>query len=120
MCPSPVSPHPQAKAQQAFLQAKIQQSRLATSKAQREVYVGNLIPGTITRDQILRFFNESMAAVFPDGGRPVYHINMHTGGKYCFVEFKDPEMTELALELDGFQLLGNSITVARPNKLKSS
>ena len=40
---------------------------------------------------------------------------MHTGGKYCFVEFKEKEICTQALDLNGFVLLGCALQVARPN-----
>ena len=64
---------------------------------------------------MFRFFNDSIAAVFPHCSRPVFNINMHTGGKYCFVEFKDREMCTAALDLNGFSLLGCVLSVNRPN-----
>jgi len=79
-----------------------------------QVYVGNIQPGSINKDQIIRLFNESLTAVFPNCNLPVCGINMHSGGKYCFLEFRDKDLCTAALDLDGFQILGLTLSVKRP------
>ncbi|QDZ23341.1 RRM domain-containing protein [Chloropicon primus] len=104
----------QALARKAFLEAQQQQQQRKSSKCEREVYVGNIQPGSINKDQIIRLFNESLTAVFPNCNLPVCGINMHSGGKYCFLEFRDKDLCTAALDLDGFQILGLTLSVKRP------
>jgi splicing factor U2AF subunit len=127
--PTPSAPAPsatpatlaeeQAKAQAAFLKQQAERAQMATNKSQRELYVGNLIPHVVTREHLSRFFNESLAAVFPNKQgkdlQPVVHLNMHTGGKYCFVELRDVDMATVALDLNGMTLLGCTLNIGRPS-----
>ena len=86
-----------------------------------QLYVGNLIPHQIKREHLVRFFNESLAAVFPRSSsqghelQPVVNINMHTGGKYCFVELREVDMATVALDLNGMTLLGCTLNIGRPS-----
>ena len=83
-----------------------------------QVYVGNLVPGKITKQNLEFFFNQTMATVFPkyarDGMQAVLNVNMHSEGKYAFVELRDPELATAALELNGVQLLTVQLNLGRP------
>ena len=83
------------------------------------MYIGNLIPGQVRKEHIRRLFDESLSQVYPKystpGLQPVVSINMHTGGKYCFVELRDEEMADLALDLNGMELLGCTLNVGKPS-----
>ena len=62
----------QLRARQLVLQQQAASAVAAASKTQREVYVGNLMPGLVTGDMLRQLFNSTMAAAFPDkivGGR---------------------------------------------------
>ena len=102
----------------AYLDAQRLEVDKSCQKCERELHVGNLTPGQINRDQLYKFFNESVQAVFPNQGLAVLGANMHSGGKYCFIEFKTMEMCTAALDLNGFVLLGVALTVSRPAAYK--
>ena len=110
--------HSKQASQQAYLDAQRLEVDKSCQKCERELHVGNLTPGQINRDQLYKFFNESVQAVFPNQGLAVLGANMHSGGKYCFIEFKTMEMCTAALDLNGFVLLGVALTVSRPAAYK--
>lgn len=86
---------------------------------QREVYVGNLAVGQVLEHHLQQLFNQSLAQAFPETAQPgkeaVKSINMHTEGKYAFVEFRDANMATTALHLDGVELMGSPLAIGRPS-----
>lgn len=56
----------QLRARQLVLQQQAASAVMAASKTQREVYVGNLMPGLVTADMLRQLFDSTMAAAFPD------------------------------------------------------
>lgn len=64
-------------------------------------------------------FNTALAAAFPHemipGIDPVVNVNLHSDGRYAFVEFRTPQMATSALSLNGqVQLGGAAISCGRP------
>mmetsp|Transcript_2672 Transcript_2672/g.4565 ORF Transcript_2672/g.4565 Transcript_2672/m.4565 type:complete len:515 (-) Transcript_2672:447-1991(-) len=110
----------QLEARAMVLEQQAKSAATATSKTQREVYVGGLIPGAVTGEALRTLFNSALAVQFSGflmpGMDPVINVNMHPEGKYSFVEFRAPEMATAALALSGqVQLLGCNLSVARPS-----
>jgi splicing factor U2AF subunit len=110
----------QLRARQLVLQQQAASAVLAASKTQREVYVGNLTAGLVTGDMLRQLFNSTMAAAFPDmaqpGYDPVVNVNVHTDGRYAFVELRTPDMASASLQLNGqVQLLGATLSIGRPS-----
>ncbi|KAJ9533634.1 hypothetical protein QJQ45_026710 [Haematococcus lacustris] len=110
----------QLEARTMVLEQQAKSAATATSKTQREVYVGGLIPGAITGEALRTLFNSALAVQFQGhlmpGMDPVINVNLHPEGKYSFVEFRIPDMATAALALSGqVQLLGCNLSVARPS-----
>lgn len=110
----------QLKSRQVVLAQQAASAAAAASKTQREVYVGNLMPGLVTEAALRQLFNSGLAAAFPGsnvpGLEPVASISMHSDGRYAFVELRTPEMATAALQLSSqISLLGQSISIGRPS-----
>ncbi|PSC69139.1 spindle assembly abnormal 6-like protein [Micractinium conductrix] len=110
----------QLRARQLVLQQQAESAVQAASKTQRELYVGNLTAGLVTGDMLRQLFSSTMAAAFPemagDGQDPVCNVNVHTDGRYAFVELRTPEMASASLQLNGqVQLLGTTLSIGRPS-----
>ncbi|KAL6755914.1 hypothetical protein V8C86DRAFT_2665427 [Haematococcus lacustris] len=110
----------QLEARTMVLEQQAKSAATATSKTQREIYVGGLIPGAITGEALRTLFNSALAVQFQGhlmpGMDPVINVNLHPEGKYSFVEFRIPDMATAALALNGqVQLLGCTLSVARPS-----
>lgn len=85
-----------------------------------QLYVGNLVPGAVNDMTLRQLFSSALTSVFPQaatpGMEPVISVNLHSDGRYAFVEFRTPEMATAALSLNGVvQLLGQAISVGRPS-----
>jgi splicing factor U2AF subunit len=110
----------QLRARQLVLHQQAASAVIAASKIQREVYVGNLIPGVVTDPMLRQLFNATLQAAFPeqcgDGSiEPVIHIKMNAEGKYCFIELLSSEMATSCLELSGqVMLAGSMLSIGRP------
>jgi splicing factor U2AF 65 kDa subunit len=110
----------QLRARQLVLQQQAASAVAAAAKTQREIYVGNLVPGVVTDFMLRQLFNATLQAAFPDhcaGGsvEPVLRINMNTEGKYCFMELLSAEMATACLALTGqIQLAGQALSIGRP------
>jgi len=110
----------QLRARQMVLQQQAASAAAAASKTQREVYVGNLVPGAVNEPTLMQLFNTALMVRFPGsnvpGMEPVIKVNLHSDGRYAFVEFRTPEMATAALDLSGqVQFLGQAMTVNRPS-----
>lgn len=109
----------QLKARQLVLQQQAASAAAAASKTQREVYVGNLAMGIVTEEVLRTLFNNTLRAAFPaecaGGMEPVVNVNMHSDGRYSFVEMRTPEMATEALKISGLNLLGMPISCGRPS-----
>ncbi|KAI7840349.1 hypothetical protein COHA_006131 [Chlorella ohadii] len=95
-----------------------QQSQLETlHRKQREVYIGNLAIGIITKDLLQEFWDQVFAHAVPDpvNNPPVANINMDPGGRFAFVEFQKEELASKALEMDRVvELCGRAMHIGRP------
>ncbi|KAG2485483.1 hypothetical protein HYH03_015757 [Edaphochlamys debaryana] len=107
----------QLRSRQMVLQQQAASAAAASAKTQRELYIGNLVPGAVTADALKQLFNTTLVAAFPAAGTdPVVAVNLHSDGRYAFVEFRSPEMATAALALNAqVQLLGQTISVGRPS-----
>ncbi|GFR46356.1 hypothetical protein Agub_g7864 [Astrephomene gubernaculifera] len=108
----------QLRSRQMVLQQQAASAAAASAKTQRELYIGNLVPGAVTDVALRQLFNTTLAAAFPvsPGVEPVVNVNLHSDGRYAFVEFRSPEMATAALALNAqVQLLGQTISVGRPS-----
>lgn len=110
----------QLRARQLVLQQQAASAVAAASKTQREVYVGNLVPGVVTESMLRQLFNATLQAAFPDHcvdgtQEPVIRINMAPEGKYCFIELLSSDMATACLQLTGqIQLAGSALSIGRP------
>ncbi|KAG2437667.1 hypothetical protein HYH02_011047 [Chlamydomonas schloesseri] len=110
----------QLKSRQMVLQQQAVSAAAASAKTQRELYIGNLVPGAVTDVALRQLFNATLLAAFPPTAPgepdPVSNVNLHSEGRYAFVEFRSPEMATAALALNNqVQLLGQTISVGRPS-----
>ncbi|PNW71153.1 hypothetical protein CHLRE_16g695450v5 [Chlamydomonas reinhardtii] len=110
----------QLKSRQMVLQQQAVSAAAASAKTQRELYIGNLVPGAVTDVALRQLFNATLLAAFPPTqpgeADPVANVNLHSEGRYAFVEFRSPEMATAALALNNqVQLLGQTISVGRPS-----
>lgn len=88
----------------------------ADTKAQRELYLGNL-PAGITGQQLMQFLNQVATAVKVNSmpGEPVVGCTMGgSGANFAFVEFRTSEEAANGLRLNGVELLGCQLKVGRP------
>ncbi len=69
-----------------------------------QLYIGNLVPGAVTDVALRQLFNATLLAAFPPSAPgepdPVSNVNLHSEGRYAFVEFRSPEMATAALALN--------------------
>jgi hypothetical protein len=85
------------------------------TKINRELFVGNVPPGT-SEALLMQFLNGAMRRVglcSPDA-TPI--INCRTNAKFAFVELSSLEDANRALNLNGIPFLGASLRVSRPSK----
>ena len=104
-----------AAQQQAMVTAMLSQQAALTRRARR-LHVGNL-PPDITAEALKELFNSVMQAanLALDTSPCVNEVSMAGENKYSFLEFRSVQETTNALALDGMQLLGRPLRVARPN-----
>ncbi|MEW5299803.1 MAG: hypothetical protein WDW36_002780 [Sanguina aurantia] len=110
----------QLLSRQLVLQQQAASAAMAASKNQRELYVGNLVPGIVTVAYLTQIFNTALASIFPHctlpGTEPVVSVNLHTEGRYAFVELRTPEMASASLQLNGtVQICNQFMSVGRPS-----
>jgi hypothetical protein len=63
-------------------------------------------------------FDSAISAAYPEAAAtatPVVNINMHTEGKYAFVELATEQFATAAMQLDKLDLCGRALNVARPS-----
>jgi hypothetical protein len=109
----------QLKSRQLVLTQQAASAVAAASKTQREVYVGNLIPGVVTEEMLRQLFNSAMRAAFPDKcgpeQDPVVRVNLNTEGRYGFIELQSSEMASQCLSLNQqVPLMGQTLSIGRP------
>jgi len=88
------------------------------SRKARELYIGNLTTGAVTNDMVKELFTVPLQTI-PDPTNsslpPVLDAKVDLSGKFAFVEFRDEEITTLALSLfNNMELCGRPMHVARP------
>ena len=103
--------------QQAMMNAVMQQQAAITRRARR-LHVGNLPPG-LAPDSLKELFDTTMRAakltVDDDPKGCVNGVHMAGDNRFCFLEFRSAFECSAATALDGMQLLGKPLRVARPN-----
>lgn len=108
----------QLRARQLVLQQQSLSARSAATKSQREIHVGNLVPGATSDLMLQQIFNTALGVRFPStpGLDAVIKVNIHKDGRYAFIELRTPEMATAAMDLNGqVQFLGQSMSVNRPS-----
>jgi splicing factor U2AF 65 kDa subunit len=75
---------------------------MAANKKQREVYVGNLVIGSITDLMLRELFNAALAHFVADPVTrpPVVSVTMDGSGRFGFVELRTEELAAEAMKLD--------------------
>eukprot|EP00878_Enallax_costatus_P008532 GHUV01008920.1.p1 GENE.GHUV01008920.1~~GHUV01008920.1.p1 ORF type:complete len:432 (+),score=109.65 GHUV01008920.1:221-1516(+) len=107
------------KSRQLVLAAQAKSAVQQANKAQRELYIGNLTPGAITDVMLKQVFDSALIAAFPQAGipgqEPVCRVNIHSDGRYGFIELRAPEYATAALQLNGqINLMGQALSIGRP------
>eukprot|EP00227_Mantoniella_beaufortii_P014480 CAMPEP_0197576146 /NCGR_PEP_ID=MMETSP1326-20131121/1271_1 /TAXON_ID=1155430 /ORGANISM="Genus nov. species nov., Strain RCC2288" /LENGTH=364 /DNA_ID=CAMNT_0043139007 /DNA_START=510 /DNA_END=1604 /DNA_ORIENTATION=- len=88
------------------------------NKKHREIYVGNLLVGVVTGETLRQLFDSSLAVAFPNANpliKPVINVQMAFDWKYAFVELQTEEMASAAIQLNGMELCGRQLNIARPS-----
>jgi len=84
----------------------------------RRVYIGNVIPA-ISEDHLKNFMAEQVMKVpdrpptplHPD---PVFSITVNHDKMFAFIEFHSKDDADIALCMDGIQVVGSSLKIRRP------
>ncbi|KAL6779338.1 UAF4 [Auxenochlorella protothecoides x Auxenochlorella symbiontica] len=113
----------QMRARLTVLQQQAASTVQAASKTRREnlqLYIGNLGQGGITSEMLKQLFDSTMAVAFPTqvvpGMDAVVNCNVHSEGRYAFVELRTTEMATAALQLNGVvSLMGATLSIGRPS-----
>ena len=87
-------------------------STTPVERAVRELYVGNT-PGFVTEALLANFIGAACVQVKISPENPVTNVRLN--GKFCFVEFKTPEIANKALHLNQIEFGGNNLRVSRPS-----
>jgi splicing factor U2AF subunit len=89
---------------------------MAANKKQREVYVGNLVIGSVSDLMLRELFNAALAHFVSDPVTrpPVVSVTMDGSGRFGFVELRTEELAAEAMKLDKVNLGGREINVGRP------
>ena len=90
---------------------------ITLDRKQREVYVGNLAIGVVTKQILEEFFNQALSHMMQDpvATPPVININMDAQGRFAFVEFRSRELANQALMMDKLvEVYGRHLHVGRP------
>jgi hypothetical protein len=89
---------------------------MAANKKQREVYVGNLVIGSVSDLMLRELFNAALAHFVADPVTrpPVVSVTMDGSGRFGFVELRTEELAAEAMKLDKVNLGGREINVGRP------
>jgi hypothetical protein len=68
-----------------------------------QLYIGGLISGAVTDVALRQLFDAALMTMSPVPPTlpPVVNVNMHSDGRYAFVEFRTPEDASVALALNG-------------------
>lgn len=87
----------------------------AQDKISRELFVGNVPPGT-SEALLMQFLNGAMRRVGLCGPTDSPIISCRTNAKFAFVECGSLDAASVALNLNGIPFLGSSLRVSRPSK----
>jgi hypothetical protein len=95
-----------------------QQQQLLTpqDKINRELFVGNVPPGT-SEALLMQFLNGAMRRVGLCGPTDTPIVNCRTNSKFAFIEIISQQMAAVTLNLNGIPFLGASLRVSRPSKV---
>ena len=97
--------------------AGIDAAALMLDRKQREVYVGNLAVGIITKQLLEEFFNQALSHMMADPitTPPVVNVNFDIQGRFAFVEFRTRELANQALLMDKMiDIHGKHLSIGRP------
>jgi len=86
-------------------------------KKQREIYVGNLAQGIVTKDILEEFFNQALSHMVSDpvAYPPVIQVKMEGSGRFAFIELRTQEMAKQAMRMDKLvEIYGRKMNVGRP------
>ena len=89
-------------------------------KKQREIYVGNLAQGIVTKDILEEFFNQALSHMVSDpvAYPPVIQVKMEGSGRFAFIELRTQEMAKQAMRMDKLvEIYGRKMNVGRPKGL---
>jgi len=96
----------------------ITEAERRADRKQRELFVGNLVAGSVNSQMLELLFSEPLRTIPGNEAHPVPPVveaKVDPGGKFGFVEFRDGAMCEVALHLfNGMMLCGQPMVVARP------
>ncbi|BAM42493.1 splicing factor [Theileria orientalis strain Shintoku] len=102
----------------SLTELKAKTSEEENKKRQKRLYIGNL-PAGMKLGDVVEFFNGALLAMVPSNQTTKDPLvskteiyNPEQG--YCFLEFKTPELTDLAFKLDGITCNGYSLKIRRP------
>ena len=87
------------------------------SKKQRELYVGNL-PPEATEAELTTLFTQLISACEgynPILGPPCPNASIAGGHTFAFVEFRDEQLCETAMQFNGITLHGRALKIGHPN-----
>ena len=93
-----------------------------TAKKQRQVYVGN-IPPEVDAETLNVFLSSTLSAAYPEALASGKYVNdslieeirMSADRKYCFATVVDPEMATALFAINGVDLCGYTLMIARPS-----
>jgi hypothetical protein len=95
-----------------------QQQLTPQDKINRELFVGNVPPGT-SEALLMQFLNGAMRRVGLCGPTDTPIVNCRTNSKFAFIEIISQQMAAVTLNLNGIPFLGASLRVSRPSKVSS-
>jgi splicing factor U2AF subunit len=87
----------------------------AQDKISRELFVGNVPPGT-SEALLMQFLNGAMRRVGLTGPTESAIVSCRTNAKFAFIECANFDYASRALNLNGIPFLGASLRVSRPSK----
>ena len=99
------------------LPQQLQQQLTPQDKINRELFVGNVPPGT-SEALLMQFLNGAMRRVGLCGPADTPIVNCRTNSKFAFIEITSQEMAAVTLNLNGIPFLGASLRVSRPSKVR--
>ncbi|KAI8109156.1 hypothetical protein M9435_005570 [Picochlorum sp. BPE23] len=86
-------------------------------RKQREIYVGNLAVGVVTKEVVEEFFNQALSHLVADPilTPPVVSVKMEGSGRFAFVELRTRDISDQAMLMDKIvEIYGRYINVGRP------